>query len=284
MRSGLYVGKVWHRRWKPRPHRLDYRVFSALIDLDELPELARQSRLFSHNRFNLFSFWDRDFGPGDGTPPKIWVAARLREAGLEWCDLKVDLLCYPRMFGYVFNPLCVYFCRRSADGTMIAMIYEVRNTFGERHCYLIPAAGAEGVLRQDCAKRFYVSPFISMQAHYHFRIVAPAARPIEGERLAIIIHQTDSEGRLLDASFIAALRDWSDASLLRLFLTHPLMPLKVSAGIPWEALRLWSKGIKLVPRPTPPANLVTFVTGDVSGGTGNGHDRHEPFERDRRAA
>jgi len=280
-RSGLFVGKVWHRRWKPKSHRLDYRVFAALVDLDELPALARSSRVFSHNRLNLFSLMDRDFGPADGSPLKPWVAGHLRAAGLEAADLRVALLCYPRMFGYAFNPLSVYFCRRASDGTLIATLYEVHNTFGQRHCYLIPAdAAADGALRQSCAKNFYVSPFIAMEATYHFRILPPAAAPAAGDRLAVVIRQTDPEGRLLDASFIAGRRDWSDAALLSLLASHPLMTLKVIAGIHWEAVKLWRKGIKLVPRPTPPVEPVTIVT----GGTGIRDDRDGQQQPAARAA
>ena len=283
LRSGLFVGKVWHRRWKPKAHRLDYRVFSALIDLDELAELGRRSRLFSHKRFNLFSLRDRDFGPGDGSPLKPWVAQQLNAAGLAAEDLRVELLCYPRMFGYAFNPLSVYFCRRGADGALIAILYEVHNTFGQRHCYLIPAAAGAGVVRQVCAKSFYVSPFIEMQANYHFRILPPAAEPAEGDRLAVAIHQTDRAGRLLDASFIGARREWSDAALLSLLASHPLMTLKVIVGIHWEALKLWLSGIKLVPRPTPPADLVSIVASRTSaGGMGansDGDGQQQPAAR-----
>lgn len=280
LRSGLFAGKVWHRRWKPKAHRLDYRVFSALIDLDELPELSRGSRVFSHNRFNLFCLYDRDFGPGDGSPLKPWVARQLGVAGLETEDLRVELLCYPRILGYAFNPLSVYFCRRGSDGALIAILYEVHNTFGQRHCYLIPAAAGDGALRQVCAKNFYVSPFIAMQATYHFRILPPAVDPAVGDRLAVVIHQTDPAGRLLDASFVAARRDWSDAALLSLLASHPLMTLKVIAGIHWEALRLWLKGIKLVPRPAPPAEPVTIIT----GGTGTRDDRDGQQQPAARAA
>lgn len=260
-RSALFVGKVWHRRWKPKTHSLDYRVFSALIDLDELPELARQSRLFAHNRFGLFSLMDRDFGPADGSPLKPWVAAQLRRAGLPAEDLRVELLCYPRMLGYAFNPLSVYFCRRASDHALIAVLYEVHNTFGQRHCYLIPAEQAAGTLRQTCAKSFYVSPFMEMAAQYHFRVVPPAAAPAEDDCLALVIHQTDAQGRLLDASFIGRRRAWSDAALLSLWATHPLMTVKVIAGIHWEALKLWLKGIKLVTRPEAPEELVSIISG-----------------------
>ena len=114
--SALYVGTVTHHRWKPKRHRLRYRVFSLLADLDEVPRLAQRLSLFSHNRFNLFSLMDRDFGAGDGSALKPWVAAQLADAGLESSGLKVSLLCYPRILGYAFNPLSVFFCRRARDG------------------------------------------------------------------------------------------------------------------------------------------------------------------------
>jgi len=252
LRSGLFVGKVWHRRWKPKAHRLDYRVFAALIDLDELPVLASRSRIFSHNRFNLFSLMDRDFGPGDGAPLKPWVAAQLRAAGLPADDLRVELLCYPRMFGYAFNPLSVYFCRRAGDGALIAILYEVHNTFGQRHCYLIPAAAADGVVRQTCAKSFYVSPFIGMAARYRFRLAVPDAR------LSIAIRQEIPEGPQLVATLSGRRQPLTDAVLLRQLLRFPFLTLKVIAAIHWQALRLWLRGARFHRRPDPPPHAVTL--------------------------
>ncbi len=251
--SALYVGTVMHHRRRPKRHRLRYRVFSLLADLDELPRLTQRLTLFSHNRFNLFSLMDRDFGAGDGSALKPWVEAQLAAAGFESSGIQVSLLCYPRILGYAFNPLSVFFCRRVRDGALIAILYEVHNTFGERHCYLIPADPTESVVRQECEKSFYVSPFIAMQARYQFHILPP------DERVAIVIHQGDSEGPLLDASFVAERRPLNDATLLSLLARHPLMALKVIGGIHWQALRLWLKGVKLVDRPKAPDRLVTIV-------------------------
>ncbi len=142
--SCLYVGEVVHQRVRPSRHRLRYRVFSALLDLDELPQLDRRLRLFGHNRLNIFSFLDRDHGDGTGAPLRPWVEHHLERAGIELAGGAIRLLCYPRLFGYVFNPLSVYFCHR-ADGALAAMIYEVNNTFGERHSYLIPVDGVDAV-------------------------------------------------------------------------------------------------------------------------------------------
>lgn len=257
--SALYAGTVMHRRWKPKPHRLQYGVFALLADLDELPALTRRLRLFSHNRFNLFSLMDRDFGAGDGSALKPWVEARLAEAGLETRGIQVSLLCYPRILGYAFNPLSVFYCRRARDGALIAILYEVHNTFGERHCYLIPVEPGEAIVRQECAKAFYVSPFIDMQATYRFQVLPPSCASEAGERLALVINESDAEGPLLDASFVARRVPVGDGKLLSLLARHPLMGLKVIGGIHWEALRLWLKGIKLTKRPDPPVPLVTIV-------------------------
>lgn len=257
--SALYQGTVMHRRWKPKRHRLQYRVFSLLADLDELPRLAQRLKLFSHNRFNLFSLMDRDLGAGDGSPLRPWVETQLAAAGLEVKGVTISLLCYPRILGYAFNPLSVFFCRRAGDGALVAILYEVHNTFGERHCYVIPTDPAETTVRQGCDKNFYVSPFIGMQASYGFDILPPAAEAAVGDRLAVAIRASDSEGKLLDASFVATRVPLSDAKLLSLLAGHPLMMLKVIGGIHWEALKLWLKGVKLVARPNPPAHRVTIV-------------------------
>lgn len=252
MASGLYRGTVLHRRLHPVRHRLSYRVFSLLLDLDELPDLGRRLRLFAHNRAAPVSFHDRDHGPGDGRPLKPWVEEQLAAAGID-AGGPVRVLAFPRLWGFVFNPLTVYFCHRP-DGTLAALLYEVNNTFGQRHSYLIPAAaGEDGVVRQSCGKGFYVSPFMDMDTRYHFRIRPPA------ERLSIGIHQTGAAGDLLHASLTAERVPLTDRALVAAVLRHPLMTLKVVAGIHWEALRLWRKGLRLRPRPPAPPAPVTIV-------------------------
>jgi len=259
-RSAIYQGVVMHQRHRPKPHRLSYRVFSLLLDLDEVPRLAHRLRLFSHNRFNLLALYDRDHGPGDGSALRPWLEAQLAKAGIVPDGGRIAMLCYPRLLGFVFNPLTVYYCHDCGD-RLRAVLYEVRNTFGQRHCYLIPVTPDQirgEQLRQACDKCFYVSPFIPMQAHYDFRLKLP------GERLVLAIHESDGDGALLDARFTARRRDLSDASILRLMLTHPLMTLKVVAGIHWEALHLWRKGAPFFHRPIAPAEPVTFVAPNAS--------------------
>ena len=239
--SAIYRGAVVHDRRRPKRHRLRYRVFSLLLDLDELPALDRRSRLFAYNRWAPLAFYDADHGSTTGAPLRPWVEARLTEAGLAPDGGPIRLLCYPRVFGYVFNPLSVYFCYRR-DGALAAILYEVCNTFRERHTYVIPVAASDrAVIRQRCAKALYVSPFIGMEAQYKFRIIPPA------DGVNVVIRQEDAEGLLLAASFHGTRMPMTDRSLLRCLAAFPLLTLKIIAAIHWEALRLWLKGFRVFP-------------------------------------
>lgn len=251
LRSALYIGDVTHRRLRPRQHRLRYSVFYLLLDLDEVDALAGRLRLFSHNRFNLFSFFDRDYGDGSAASPRKKVEKHLRAAGIKTGG-PIRLLTMPRILGYAFNPLNVYFCH-GLDGSLCAIFYEVSNTFGQRHSYLIPVpAGTTAPIRQESRKSFYVSPFITADMAYSFVVTPP------GERVAICVTGHDEQGPLIVARLAARRRGLTDAALARLFVTYPLLTLKVIVGIHWEALRLWLKGIRLLDRPPPPERPVTL--------------------------
>lgn len=253
MTAALYHGTVVHHRLRPRPHRLRYRVFWLALDLDDLDDPGNL-RLFSRNRFNLFGFHDRDYGAG-GDDYGAHVRSVLADHGVA-ADGRLVALCFPRVLGYVFNPLTVVLVHDRA-GAIVAVLYEVSNTFGQRHAYLIPGApGSDGLIRQGCAKQFYVSPFIPMTAHYRFRVLPP------GERVAVAIHESDAEGPLLHASFAGRREALTDRALIRAFLRYPMMTAKVMAGIHWEALGLWRKGAPFHRRPPPPDRSVTLVTGD----------------------
>lgn len=239
-RSALYAGSVIHERTRPRRHRLRYRVFSILFDLDELENLDRKLRLFGYNRRAVMSFFDSDHGDGGRTGLRNWVEANLERAGIDIRGGDIRVLCYPRMFGFVFNPISVYFCR-SADKRLAAILYEVSNTNAERHTYVIPTLPGEGeVVRQACRKTFFVSPFIEMDCTYRFRIVAP------DDKVVVAITEQDRDGTFLSAVFSGARRPLSDRTLAWALLTYPLMTLKVVAGIHLEALRLWMKGVPVV--------------------------------------
>lgn len=251
--SAIYFGSVMHRRIAPRRHALRYRAFWLLLDLDELPALDARLRLFSYNRRNLFSLYDSDHGDGGHEPLRKQIEGWLATAGIEIEGGAVRLLCMPRTLGYVFNPLSVYFCHR-ADGGLAAVIYEVHNTFGDRHSYLIPVdAPVNGTLRQHCRKTLYVSPFMDMDMSYEFRVQLP------GERVTIAIQGRGPEGPLINASLIGTRRDLTDRALLRAFIAIPAVTSKVIAAIHWQALRLWLKGLRLRPRSAAPDSLVTIV-------------------------
>ena len=242
--ASLYVGEVMHARLKPMGHRFSYRVMSLLIDLDRLEAADRQSPLFGVNRAALFSFREADHGNRDGSPLRAYAQACAAERGIDLSGGRVLLLCYPRLLGYTFNPLSVYFCYR-AGGELALIIYEVRNTFGEIHPYVLPVQPAEvsaAGVRQSQDKLFYVSPFIEMAMRYHFRVMQPR------EHVKLRILATDRSGPLLAATFNGCRRALNNVELLRAFFGLPLVTLKIVAAIHWEALRLWVKGARLVPR------------------------------------
>jgi len=245
LNSCIYTGNVMHHRQAPVQHRFNYRVFSLLIDLNELAELNRL-KLFSVNSFNLFSFHEKDHGQGTGQLIQE-IRAVLSKRGFAAENFNIKLLCYPRILGYTFNPLSVYFCYDN-QGHLRVILYEVSNTFGSRHTYLIEVHGNPDIVRQGCSKQMYVSPFMPMDTGYSFRIRPPA------EHVAVCIRQTDlkrcdtSLKTLLYATFSGHKQQISNQSLIRLFIKYPLMTLKVMAGIHWEAFRLWRKKLKIQPR------------------------------------
>jgi uncharacterized protein len=245
----LYDGHVTHARLRPVAHRFRYRVFSLLIDLDRLEEAARLSRLFCVNRGNLVSFHELDHGRRDGTPLAEQARQLARQAGVTVDIGRVTLLCYPRIFGYVFNPLSVYYLHDRA-GALRCVLYEVRNTFSQQHTYVAPITQGDieaARLRQSCDKLLYVSPFIEMASRYEFHLKPPAAN------VFLRIANSDKDGKLLIATLAGARRRLSTRQLAASCLAVPAMTLKIVAGIHWQALRLWLKGVRLVPRPPAPA-------------------------------
>ena len=257
----LYFGDVMHARLKPVGHRFSYRVMSLLIDLDRLDEVDRQSPLFGVNRAALYSFNEADHGDRDGSSLRAYAQRCAAERGIDLTGGRVRLLCYPRLLGYTFNPLSVYFCRR-ADGGLALLIYEVRNTFGDIHAYALavkPDEISPAGVRQQQDKLFYVSPFVEMAMRYHFRVSPPA------DDVKLRILETDNEGPLLAATFHGRRRALTTAALLRSLVALPLVTFKIVAAIHWEALRLWLKGARLVPRAHAAAAKAAFNTGLAIG-------------------
>ena len=252
--SALYRGRVMHRRLRPKAHMLTYRVFWLLLDLAEIDDLDQRLRLFSRNRFNLLSFHDRDHGEAPGADLRPRIEAWLARAGVDIGGGPIRLLTMPRVLGYVFNPISLFYCHQ-ADGRLAAVVYEVTSTFGVRHSYVIPVPAedqAEGLIRQCAAKALHVSPFMGMLMDYEFRGHAP------GERLDLTIDGLDAEGLLITAAMTAGRRPLNDRALLSAAAAMPLLTLKVMAAIHWEALKLWVKGVRPRPAPAPAREPVTI--------------------------
>ena len=245
--SALYRGVVMHHRWRPKPHRLRYRVFWLLLDLAEIDDLDQRLRLFSRGRGNLLSFHDRDHGDGSGAGLRPQVEAWLRRAQVDIGAGPIRLLTMPRILGYVFNPISLYYCHK-IDGRLAAVVYEVTSTFGVRHAYVIPVPEADqaaGLIRQRAAKALHVSPFLGMEMDYDFHGQAP------GERLDLTIIGVDGTGPLIRAVMSAERRPLCDRDLAAAVVALPLLTLKVIVAIHWEALKLWLKGVRLTPQPPP---------------------------------
>ena len=230
--SAIYEGWVTHRRFAPRRHAFRYRVFVLLLDLDELEELSRL-RLFRWNKPGATSFHDRDHG--DGRDLRAWLDGVLAAEGISAKGAK-RVLCYPRIFGYVFNPLSVWFCHHE-NGGIAAIVYEVHNTYGERHTYVLRVDEHRDSIRQRCAKSFYVSPFLPMNCTYDFKVRLPA------DNVLIAINETEAGIPVLSAAFSGKRKPLSDTSLAVSLWRHPLMTLKVTMAIHFEAVRLMLKGV-----------------------------------------
>ncbi|MFM9938286.1 MAG: DUF1365 domain-containing protein [Hyphomicrobiaceae bacterium] len=253
--SCIYAGTVVHKRLTPKQHGFAYRVFSLCLDVDEIDRLDRDLRLFSRNQRNVISFWDRDIGTSSGELVGDKTRRLLAAAGLARYGARIELVCYPRILGYVFNPLSVYFCR-DPGGNLGVVIYEVTNTFGERRSYLVEtAADAENgpTVVQSCAKELYVSPFTGADGTYSFHVVPPS------ERVVLGVAFRDSGRAVLKTHFRGERIPITDAAIAGMMLRYPLMTLKVISAIHFEAARLWAKGVPMVTRYGSPAYSFTIV-------------------------
>ncbi len=240
LKSGLYHGLVRHAR--PGKHKLRYRIFMMALDLDEIDAIARRFRFFTHNRPGLMAFYDRDHASYTNAPVKPQIEAKLRDAGIPWDDGEIMLLCMPRLMGYVFNPVCVYFCRRST-GELAALVYEAHNTFGDRHFYVLPASeAADGSVSQACAKEMYVSPFLHADLRYEFRITPPREQTI----FSMVVRR--GADIALTASFAGQRQELTDRALVGAFASNPLMTFMTIVGIHWEALKMFAKGVRYLGR------------------------------------
>ena len=235
--SYIYSGLVTHKRFKPKRHFFSYKVFSLLIDLEEIEELEKKIKFFSFNKFNILSFHNIDHGPRDGSSLIHWAKKVLKNSKINIGSGKIKLLCFPRFFGYVFNPLSIFYCY-SEESKLKAILYEVKNTFNEQHTYVFPVSSSSKLILHKCNKKFYVSPFIEMETFYNFRLLKP------GKNISIFIRQNDTDGTLFTACQVGKRIELNNKQLFLQFLRHPLMSFKIILAIHFEAFRLWAKGIK----------------------------------------
>ena len=249
--SYIYDGNVIHKRFKPKVHFFKYKVFSLLIDLSELELLDKSLKIFSYNKFNIMSFYNRDHGARDGSSLKDWVLANLKKNNIDTNDVQIKLLCYPRIFGYVFNPLSVFYVY-DKNSDLVSILYEVKNTFGEQHVYIFKTEKDQNLIQHMCKKKFHVSPFIEIDCIYFFRLLKP------GKKISVIIDQNDKEGKILYASQDGVRSEMTNANFIKSYLKHPLMTFKIILAIHFEAFKLWSKGIKFIKKTLKIKNNITI--------------------------
>jgi len=243
----IYKGFVSHYRFYPKIHKFKYRIFSLFINLEELENLDKDTILFSINKFNLFSFYFKDHTEKPFNNPIIWAKNILSNKNLYNKNDRIFILCYPRILGYVFNPLTTYFCI-DQNNNIKAIIYEVHNTFGDRHSYITKYCH----LNEKVDKMFHVSPFFPIEGEYEFDT------NIKNKSIKIEIKYYKDKTNLLNAVFCGQQSQFNDQNLLLCFFLYPLMTLKVIYSIHLQALYLWIKGIKFFNRPTPSKEIISF--------------------------
>ncbi|MEO8164496.1 MAG: DUF1365 domain-containing protein [Betaproteobacteria bacterium] len=251
MNPRLFHGSVFHARLRPRRNAFRYRVFFFRVPLSQLHRL--ENPVFSINRWNLFSFHYRDHGARDGSHPRAWVRGVLEEHGLHEADGEIWLQAFPRMLGYVFNPVSFWLCHDRA-GALRAVVCEVNNTFGERHLYLLAHPDQRPILASDtmtARKVFHVSPFCHVAGEYRFQF------SVVQDATHIRIDYADLDGKLLLTAVTGKGAPFNAAGLLRGFALYPGMTFGVIARIHLQALRLWIKGVPWITKPAPPSKELT---------------------------
>jgi uncharacterized protein len=246
----LCEGQIVHHRLRPRAHRFTQRVFYLRVPLSKLREIS--TRWLSRDRFNLLSFVARDYGPRDGSDLATWARAQLTAYGLPAYDGEIVLQTFPRVLGYVFNPISLWFVY-DHERLLRAVICEVTNTFGEHHNYLVAHPDAQPIHARDCLiarKMLHVSPFCEVIGHYRFRFAEHA-----GEWITRIDYHDGPEAsdRLLVTSISGAAQPLTSRTTLLAFLRHPFFTWGVVANIHWQALRLWLKRVPWFSKPPPPS-------------------------------
>jgi uncharacterized protein len=238
-------GLVRHKRVKPVEHAFNYPTYFLMLPMRALS--TKPCAALRHNRWGALSFYDKDHGDGR-TNVLTWIDELLRAEGIDDATGEVWLHCYPRVFGYTFKPVSFWYCH-SADQALRAIVVEVNNTFGERHCYLLdkPVFGVE----QTASKVFHVSPFNQVEGSYRFRFLTTP-----NSTLARVDYD-DSTGPLLETSVSGELEEATPQSIRKALWRYPAMTFGVIARIHWQAFKLWQKRVGYVAKPLPPTVFVT---------------------------
>lgn len=249
--NALYIGHVYHKRHQPFTHQFKYRVFTLWLDIDALPALAKRLKFFSFNRWNVTAIRNKDHARRDGSDIRPWIEEAAKDKGIDLQGGRIFMLTFPRLWGFVFNPLTIFYCY-DRDSVLRGILHQVKNTFGEQHGYFLPVEEVkDDLIRQSCDKVFHVSPFIQMDCRYDFVLKEP------DEKLDAAIHQFQPDGKILTATWTGRRQALTDWNVFKAVCMHPLMTLKVIAAIHWEALLLWGKGAKYISKPEPPARDVS---------------------------
>jgi len=247
----LYLGDVLHRRLAPARHAFRHGVFFLRLRIDGAPQ--ELPALLSRNRWNLCGFYDADHGPRDGSPLEPWIRSLLDRHGLACADGAIWLQTFPRVLGYVFNPVSFWLCH-DRSGALRAVLAEVSNTFGEHHNYLVAHADARPIRAGDwlaARKVFHVSPFFPVTGEYRFRF---SDHP---DRCAFRIDYDDGQGHQLTTSVSGSAQPATAGALLQAFFRYPWMTLGVMLRIHYHALRLWLKRVPFFSKPPAPAEDTT---------------------------
>jgi uncharacterized protein len=253
------VGQVRHTRLRPARNSFAYSTYFLLLPMRSLR--AQPAPALARNRFGLISFFDRDHGEG-GADSLAWIDKLLVGEGIADASGEVWLHCYPRVLGYTFKPVSFWYCHRE-DDSLAAIVVEVNNTFGERHCYLLRGPGLAFGKELHAAKVFHVSPFCDVAGSYRFRFMRTGLRPSTASgpappaRTVVRLDHDDADGPLLQTSVSGTLSALTAHSIRRAFFGTPLMTLAVIGRIHWQALRLWAKRVPFVRKPAAPTAFVS---------------------------
>ena len=253
MISQILLSKIIHKRFIPFSHTLKYNVPSFFLNLDEIYNLNSKNKFFSLNSFNVFSFYESDHGYRDKRSIKLFVEESLKKYSIPYNNLSVMILCFPRIFGYVFDPLSIIYCYDSDK--LISILYEVKNTTNEQHTYIFKcdANSKNFKLQHECSKQFYVSPFIEMEAHYKF-----FNKMFDGQINISIDLFDKNNNKILTASQYGKFIDLNSKNMIKFISYNPLLGFKVMIGILYEAFKIVIKGGKFYARKKKPNDTISY--------------------------